>query len=271
MNNASPNPLSRLCRRVAKRLIPEWMRHRIAVQLHGYDTYRRLWLAYEHETGRRLSWLTMARDYPVWMASQRSGRSPIGDRVPWIVYGAFRYLRGKLAPGDKVFEYGAGGSTLYFLDQGCELSTAEHDDTWLERVRAVIPRHARWTCHLEPPQEARDTGGVVGAYRSALPEYAGKTFERYVRSVASYPDGTFRAIFVDGRARSDALRESAPKVAAGGMIVLDNAERPRYRQAIDDLVAHGWTVTRFAGAGPYVTHECYETCVFTRDPGGSGS
>jgi len=51
-------------------------------------------------------------------------------------------------------------------------------------------------------------------------------------------------------------------VKPGGIIVLDNSERDRYQKAVLMLEALGWTKIRFAGPGPYVRTEFWDTCVF---------
>jgi hypothetical protein len=226
--------------------------------------YRQLWRSYERATGNRLSRRRVIGDFGRWMRSLDHGRSPIADRAPWIVYDARRALEGRLDRSARVCEFGAGGSTLFFLDRGCEVVSIEHDGAWLELVRGALPVGARWTCHLEPPRALGTTEAGVRTYRSGSPGYENDSFEAYVRSIDHSPDGHFAAVFVDGRARADALLAAMPKVAPGGCLVLDNAERERYAAVIDTLRRRGWRETRCAGPGPYVRYEFWETRIFER-------
>ena len=43
-----------------------------------------------------------------------SNNSPLESELPWIAFDAIKYLDKRILPGDQVFEYGSGGSTLYF-------------------------------------------------------------------------------------------------------------------------------------------------------------
>lgn len=247
-------------RAILRACIPLGLRRR----WHDWRAYRGLWRAYERATGNRLSRLRVIGDFGRWMRSLDRGRSPIADRAPWIVYEARRALEGRLSPSDRVCEFGAGGSTLFFLDRGCEVVSIEHDGAWLERVRAAIPAAARWTCHLEPPRALGPSEAGVREFRSGSPGSENDSFEAYVRSIERYPDGHFAVVLVDGRARADALLAATAKVAPGGIIVLDNAERERYAEAIRSLERAGWRQTRCAGPGPCVRHEFWETRLFER-------
>lgn len=251
-------PRGRPFRALTRRMIPLRLRQLV----YHARVYLALWRDYERLTGNALRWIPVIRHFFRWHASLSPGRSPIGDRAPWIVYDARLYITHRLSSAHRVFEYGAGGSTVFFLDRGCEVVTAEHDAAWLENVRAAIPSDARWTCHLEPPAYASEPESQSQQFRSSFPRYEQKSFEAYVRSLEKYPAHYFDVIFVDGRARSDALALAPQKVKPGGMIVLDNAERDRYQNAIRDLEALGWKKLRFAGPGPYVKGEFWDTCVF---------
>jgi len=67
-------------------------------------------------------------------------------RLPWISWPAIRFLRDSLGKGDVVLEWGAGGSTLFFLDIGCHVTTVESSAEWLDKARASISGDAmnRW-------------------------------------------------------------------------------------------------------------------------------
>ena len=45
-------------------------------------------------------------------------------------------------------------------------------------------------------------------------------------------DGTFDLVVVDGRARNACFHRAVPRLAPGGVLVFDNVDRQRYRDAI---------------------------------------
>jgi hypothetical protein len=68
---------------------------------------------------------------------------------------------------------------------------------------------------------------------------------------------------IDGRCRPAALNLAKTKLSQNGVLILDNAERPRYKTAINELLATGWIERRFAGPGPHVDFEFWDTRVYT--------
>ena len=94
---------------------------------------------------------------------------------------------------------------------------------------------------------------LVEAVRSANPiitsakeGQAGLDFADYVATIDKV-GGTFALIVIDGRAREACLTAALPRLEPGGIIVLDNSRRRRYRQAI---TAAGVTEHRLRGLTP---------------------
>lgn len=69
--------------------------------------------------------------------------------LPWFTYAASaQLLRWGLA-GERVLEFGAGSSTLFWLDQGAQVWSMEHDPSWGAWVKAQIPADLSSNIHLE--------------------------------------------------------------------------------------------------------------------------
>lgn len=229
--------------------------------------YGTLYRAYALATGVFVPASVLRRDFGPWCESFRPERSPVRDRVPWITFGCYRHLERTLKAGARVFEYGAGGSTLFFLDRGCTVTTVEHDAAWLDRVRDQIRPGAPWTFHHVSPCPATEQDRD---YLSWFPRYRGLSFRPYVHVLDDYPPGSFDVIMVDGRARGPCLALASRLVAADGLLVLDNSERQRYAAAIAAVERDGWRASHFHGPGPYVIREFWNTTLFARDRANSG-
>lgn len=169
-------------------------------------------------------------------------------------------MRLAATPGAKVFEYGMGGSTLFFLDNGCRVTSVDHDAQWSEKLRSTIGVHERWTSFLAPPEEISSVENNVRCV-SEWPGYEGHDFSQYVHTINRYSDAEFDVVLVDGRARPAALETAAPKVRRGGLLILDNAERQHYQGTVDKLLSRGWHGERFRGPGPYVKSRFWDTLV----------
>jgi len=159
-----------------------------------------------------------------------------GEPVPWMNYGAVSVLAGLVTPGTRVFEYGCGGSTAWLSRRTAHVHAVEHDPAWAERCRALvgpstvdlrcIPCGGDW---LEaPPDDAYVMAPLAGD--GAV--------------------GPFDLVIVDGMARLPCLEVARRCVAAGGIVVLDDTERPAYAAARERLVADGFRELRVFGPKP---------------------
>lgn len=126
----------------------------------------------------------------------------------------------------RVFEWGSGASTVWLSRRAGEVVAVEHDAAWADEVRHLVGPGAD-VLTVEP----RPAGPGPGV-RSRKPGHQGLDFTDYVDAI-DRQDGLFDLIVIDGRAREACLRRALPRLAPGGLIVFDNVDRRRYRQAIE--------------------------------------
>jgi len=137
----------------------------------------------------------------------------------------------------KVFEYGAGGSTLFLAKRVRELVSVEHDASFHNVVAERLARQGIKNCRLilcQPESAPREM--PLGAYSttsftSFASRHMGESFEKYVKAIDAYPDGYFDLVMIDGRSRASCVRRAIGKVKPGGAVILDNSERPGYAGA----------------------------------------
>lgn len=195
--------------------------------------------------------------YPAWMRSLQPGANSLTDRRPWINFDAAASLETLLNRSSRVFEYGCGGSTLFFADRVGELVSVEHDSGWLKRVEDEMGgrRGVQWTPHLVPPSAVvlpvTLPPSDPDAYASTDINYSDLSFREYAATIDSYQDNSFDVVVIDGRARPSCWKHALHKVKFGGTIVLDNAERPQYSYVEEVARALGFEVKEFWGPGPY--------------------
>ena len=60
-------------------------------------------------------------------------------------------------------------------------------------------------------------------------------FSNYFNKVLDFDNDFFDFILIDGRARVECLYNSIPKLKSGGMMILDNSERERYKPVFSIL------------------------------------
>lgn len=140
-----------------------------------------------------------------------------------------------LAPA-RCLEWGSGGSTRALLEQ-CPFVeryvSIEHDRTWYDKVRSAVA-DPRLELHHVPPEEPpppRSRFRKLHQAWDARAERERPLLARYVAFPATL-GVRFDFVLVDGRARSFCLAEGWSLLRPGGMLVLHDAQRPEYRDAL---------------------------------------
>jgi SAM-dependent methyltransferase len=148
--------------------------------------------------------------------------------VPWWTFKASDEVEALLAekPDARVFEWGSGASTAWLSRRAGTVTSIEHDAGWAEIVRPVLPANAA----VQVVEPTAATGGN-GEVLSLKDGFAGLDFADYVSAVDA-TEGAFDLIVVDGRARNACFEHAVTRLAPGGVLVFDNVDRERYRQAI---------------------------------------
>ncbi len=171
------------------------------------------------------------RFLPDWLLAWRY-RNPINANIPWISFEAReaieQFLK-SLGGRATVYEYGSGGSTLWYAQRSAKVISVEHDQTWFEIMDRKI-RDGAANCRLsfvppvsDVPRPVPNTNGWV-TYGST---HSGN-YEAYVRSIDEFADGSFDFVAIDGRSRPACLVHAATKVRPGGAVYLDDADRSWY-------------------------------------------
>lgn len=192
-----------------------------------------------------------------WRRSLFEGSTPVSDEQPWITFDAIQYLEEKAGSSYKVFEFGGGGSTFFFLKRCQIVVTVEHDAEWFLFLKQQIEEKQlkNWVgCLVDP-----EPGNLVESPNASNPDHYSSggigevNFRKYASSIDSYPDEYFDVILIDGRSRPACIIHAAPKVKKGGLIILDNADRSYYvGSAIKEILKEYSLVLSGKGASPYV-------------------
>lgn len=153
--------------------------------------------------------------------------------VPWVTHEAVLFLEKFMEehPDARVLEFGSGASTVWFAKRTKNLTSVEHSPEW----------HSKMTNILATTVECSPVNLML--------------LERpYFTICDTFFDNHFDLILVDGRNRSGCMRDSMRILKPGGVLMLDNAERPYYQKAIRLL--QGWKGVSTNQPGP-------DSCGFT--------
>jgi predicted O-methyltransferase YrrM len=178
--------------------------------------------------------------YPAAWWRARSGRTP---ERPWIVPAAIGWLRRRIRSDWSILELGSGRSTVWFARRAGRVISLEDNEYWYPRTK-----------------ERLEQAGLANV------DYRLRTVEDFPKEVGSLADDAFDLVVVDFLeaptvTRIDCLKPAMKKVRPGGLLLLDDSDRPGYAEAYELLV--GWRQRRFTGVKDEWPEVC-ETGIFRR-------
>lgn len=134
------------------------------------------------------------------------GRTAFNRGIPWVVPSAFSFLEASFRPDWKVFEWGVGGSTVWFAQNCSEVVTIEVDPNWKTRVEEVLA------------ERGLEEKAVI--LHISIFEYESEYFDR----ILIFPDESLDLVFVDGDrgSRNACIDISLKKIKRGGWLLVDN-------------------------------------------------
>jgi len=195
----------------------------------------------------------LIRYFPEWWNALSPQRNSLDDTLPWIAFSATNFLEKILDKEVLVFEFGSGGSTLFFAKKVKEVFSVEHDKEWFEKVSGVLKKSKVDNVEISLLQPTKDINRITkspanpDAYISGGERYKGMSFENYAKSIDKFPNDYFDIILIDGRARPSCFKHSVNKIKVGGHLILDNAERSHYSYIHDRMSNDGWQKYDFPG------------------------
>jgi predicted O-methyltransferase YrrM len=141
---------------------------------------------------------------------------------PWINYATIQFMHHLIRKKMRVVEFGAGGSSVFFLKRGVQLTSFEHNEQWIENVRKKVSKKLQknWSYHLiKPDNEITNIPSP----------------ESYLLPLDQLSDSSIDLFLIDGRHRVESVKKAINKIKPGGFLILDNCDRLQYSQAFDLL------------------------------------
>lgn len=159
-----------------------------------------------------------------------------GDIIPWLTYPATAFLKQRLQQELFVFEYGAGGSTLFFAQRVNEIHSVEHQPEWYHQIQTKSKEN-------------------VFIYLTEL-DYNGN-YHKFPLNLQK-----FHVILIDGRDRVRCCQVAPKALRPDGVIILDDSQRSRYKVGIQYLLEQGFKQIPFYGLRPKATQDSCTTIFY---------
>lgn len=115
-------------------------------------------------------------------------------------------------PDARILEFGSGSSTVWFAQRTKNLTSVEHSPEWFNEMNKILNSDKKYF--------------KVQFFLHPTP---------YYDICNEFPDNYFDLILVDGRNRSGCIKNSIRILKSGGVLMLENAERPYYQKALNLL------------------------------------
>lgn len=142
------------------------------------------------------------------------GRTPLDLEIPWFSYAAIDFLDTFVKPEMKVFEYGSGGSTIFFSQRAASVYSVEDNAEWYQRVTTRLKEKGVQNAELKLcPFDFKNPAGFENS--------------EYLKAL---PDQKFDIIVIDGseewkQVRPICFKKAEKHVNPGGIIVVDDSWR----------------------------------------------
>lgn len=206
--------------------------------------------------------------YFQWLQHLKPGQNSVSNKMPWLTFASITRIKKIITPDMVVFEYGSGGSTLFWSSHVRKVISAEHNREWYFKIKEELLKQKIDNVDYFILEAEADINYVQKSpdnpedYISNDKSFADKNFESYVKKIDEYPDHYFDIILVDGRARPSCISHSLKKIKINGYLILDNSERSYYlhRFQFDNQY---WKRENYWGPAPYIRHFT-QTTVFKK-------
>ena len=166
-----------------------------------------------------------------------------GDALPWMTYGAINFLQKSLNQNQKIFELGAGASTLFFATKVAKVVSLETNSKWAEIMQSMVTQYNFKNVEIILMED-------------------GLTNNAYENFPRNFPE-QFDLIIIDSLKRFKCAKNSVDALGQGGSIILDDSERKHYQKVFDFFCEKNFLRQDFVGIAPGQIR-LKNTSIFTR-------
>lgn len=179
--------------------------------------------------------------------------------VPWIPHAATDFLDTIVHEDWKVFEWGSGGSTLYWGLHCRSVVSIEDDPEWQGEVTRLLEEYGLTNVDLRLiPGESGEISVHPDPHHHlnyGHVRWDGKdhpfNYVTYAKVIEEWGENTFDLVFVDAMARPSCFFHGVSRIKPGGWLLWDNSSYVPNILHVRHLFDH-WERQDFQGSGPYL-------------------
>lgn len=168
------------------------------------------------------------------------GYRKIHPEDPFYTPGAIKRIKALIHNNMRIFEWGSGISSIWYARQVGKYTCIEHSKEWYDKMSQSFDKNEINNAEIIFCEERILPDDYVWEkqwryYHILKHPPLNPQFRDYMAVIDQYPDSYFDCIVVDGRERIGCLIHAIPKLAEKGIIILDDSQRPRYKEAFTIL------------------------------------
>lgn len=193
---------------------------RESLSLIGMEAFGRLY--FQNSALKQLGWFESVR--------RKESIDLSGEARPWFTYPFIAFLEGRLKHELRLYEFGAGHSTLYYAKKLSVVHAVEHDTAWYEKVVKLNDKE----------------GGKAKIKLETVPnEHLGKSLTEishieesnaYVESISSHGE-KYDVVVVDGLFRNSCAINCVRFLTEQGVVIVDNTQNESEMKSCSDTLA----------------------------------
>jgi hypothetical protein len=189
-----------------------------------------------------------------WYRSIIQARQPLDDEVPWYTYFTIEWLNEHLQPHMRVFEWGCGGSTVYFAKRVEQVVSIENDPVWHERILEALQERDLPNVDLRLVPIQDDPGSHDSPF----------FFHDYIHAIDDFEDHYFDLIAIDGWEKNPCTEQAIPKIRSGGVILVDIFAKSTWDEILPLFDPSEWKMVSFKGPIGYTMQPFSFTTIFIK-------
>jgi predicted O-methyltransferase YrrM len=152
-----------------------------------------------------------------------------GNNLPWMTYGAIEFLQKTINKNMRVFEFGCGSSTLFFAKIAKEVIALETNKFWQNLINEKLKNlNLKAEIHLM-------SDGIDNENYQIFPQNFSEKFD---------------LIVIDSIKRFACAQNAINFLNEGGIIILDDSQRPNYQKIFRFFAEKNFKATIFTGIEP---------------------
>ena len=161
-------------------------------------------------------------------------RQLTAESRPWLTEAAIIFIENLCRENSnlKILEFGSGGSTIWFAQRTKNLVSIEHNPKWYNLVTQVLENLNLSNLNLSHLHAEPN----LLVTRKLLNPPA------YYQVCAEFADHSFDLILIDALERVNCATQAVRILKPGGVLMLDNCERPQYLPIYENL--KNWQLTK---------------------------